>query len=213
MTSPAQQTKASQKQGSNGLIYIVEDDINLNETITETLELHGYTTQSFTDGKSFLDSAQLATPYTTPMCVVLDIDLPGLNGLEVQRVLKNKLPIVFMSGRASIHQVNSAWQQGASYFLLKPFAKIDLLSSVSKALKSFEAHASQLSALEKFALLTHREEQVIRLVGKKLLNKQISEQLGIAMRTVKLHRGNAMTKLECKHIADLMKILLEIDRG
>jgi FixJ family two-component response regulator len=191
------------------VVFIVDDDHSVREAIEGLLRSAGLRAQSFGSASEFLGTADL----DALACLVLDVRLPGTNGLELQRELarrRRRLPIVFITGHGDIPMSVRAIKAGAIEFLPKPFRDQDLLNAVQQALAVARAERkaqSELAALQdRFAALTPRERQVLELVVGGLLNKQIAAQLGISEVTVKIHRGQVMQKTQARSLADLVRL-------
>ncbi len=174
------------------------------------LEATGHTVLVFASAQEFLRQK----PADKPSCLILDVTMPGLSGLELQDILSgnsNSLPIIFISGQSDIPTSVRAMKSGALDFLTKPFDKDVILEAVGQALnKSRREHAAQaeISGIRsRIALLTRREAEVLSLVVTGLMNRQIAAELGISEKTVKVHRGRLMNKLETWSVADLVRLV------
>ncbi len=191
------------------LVYIVDDEPFVRSYLTRLLTSNGYQTAAFASADEMLER-DLGT---TPGCVLLDLFLPGLGGLEVQRILAEKaahLPILFMSGRGTVPLSVEAMKNGAMDFFTKPLDAPKLLQAVNRAL---ERSASSLTTRgqdavleERIRSLSPRQVEVIRLVALGRLNKQIATELQILEKTVKVHRARAMKKLGVKSVAELVRL-------
>jgi FixJ family two-component response regulator len=194
---------------SDSIVFIVDDDDSLRRSLERLLRITGHNVESFSSAALFL-----ARPETdVPSCLILDIRMPNLTGLDVQRAINEAgrpLPIVFMTGFADVESCVVGMKGGAADFLLKPFDEDQLLRAVTAALiQSTELRRAKQSRgdLEhRLTALTPREKQVFWLVVKGLLNKQIAAHLGTKEGTVKLHRANVMRKLQAQSVADLVRI-------
>jgi FixJ family two-component response regulator len=198
-------------------VYIVDDDASLRDAISRLLRSVGLRVQLFGSAPELLQS-NLAQ---TVSCLVLDVRLPGVGGLEFQTELAKAnihMPIIFMTGHGDIPMSVRAMKAGAIDFLTKPFRDQDMLDAVTKALESdrkrreSEAAISDLKA--RFELLTPREREVMGLVTAGLMNKQIAAETELAEITVKIHRGHVMKKMAARSLADLVRMAesLEIRR-
>ena len=190
-------------------IYVVDDDDAIRRSLSFMLKTSGYAVQLFAGGVEFLrDAGDLA-----PGCVLLDVRMPDIDGLEVQRELRARgimLPVVIMTGHGDIDMAVSAMKTGASDFIEKPFEKAALLGCVEAARKlSFAdrgASARAQDARARLNILTEREREVLDGLVEGLPNKTIAYDLGISPRTVEIHRANLMHKLEVKSLAEALRI-------
>ncbi|TWF48019.1 MULTISPECIES: response regulator transcription factor [Rhizobium/Agrobacterium group] len=190
------------------LVVVVDDDDGMRDGLRDVLSSVGI------DSLGFSSTAELlAEPLPDrPGCLILDVRLPGLSGLDLQAKLNgmgNKLPIVFMTGYADVPMSVRAMKAGATDFLSKPFRDQEMLDAVSVAIERDRARRLELSAaneaLKAAASLTPREHEVMEAVVKGLLNKQIAHLLDISEVTVKIHRGNVMRKMNVASLADLVR--------
>jgi len=193
--------------GSSPLIHIVDDDAGYRAAVARLLEASGYRVALYASAKELLQTP----PPAEAGCILLDIQMDGLNGLELQERLAqlgNRLPIVFLTGHADVPSSVRAIKAGAEDFLAKPASKTVLLAAVQRALARFYATAEndeRIGALRaRLAKLTPREREVFELVVRGRLNKQIAHQLGASERTIKAHRHNIMYKLEMQSVAELV---------
>ncbi len=190
------------------LVTIVDDDEGMRESVGEILRSVGI------DSVGFGSTAELlaATVPNRPGCLILDVRLPGLSGLELQAKLAsagNRKPIIFMSGYGDIPMTVKAMKAGALDFLQKPFRDQDIIDAVTAAIEKDREQRSQFSATMEIsklaATLTPRETQVMHAVVRGLLNKQIAHELQLSEITVKIHRGNVMRKMKSASVADLVR--------
>jgi FixJ family two-component response regulator len=200
MTDPA---------ASPATVIVVDDDVSVRESVAGLMGWAGYAVEAYATATAFLQSA----PVRGPSCLVLDVDLPGLSGLELQARLgagQARSPIVFVTGHGDIPMTVRAMKAGAVEFLTKPFDDEALLAAVRQALARSEAalraDAAGSELRERFASLTPREREVMALVASGLANKQIAAQLGTAEITVKGHRGRAMHKMGATSLAELVRM-------
>jgi FixJ family two-component response regulator len=191
------------------IVFVVDDDESLRRSLERLLRVNGHTVQTFPSAAAFLDYPEP----DCPSCLVLDIRMPHLTGIDVQRTVNEvdrALPIILMTGFADISTCVVGMKAGAVDFLLKPFDDEQLLRAVETALhrsrESRQARSEYQALRERFDLLTSRERQVFDLVTKGLLNKQIAGQLGTKEGTVKLHRANLVRKLGAHSVTDLVRM-------
>lgn len=192
------------------LIRICDDDIDLANALQLYLELEGWKTAIFHDAKSFLTGDRPSIPG----CLILDVKMPGLSGLECQRVMKEheiELPIIFITGHGDIDMAVQAVLDGACDFLQKPVDENRLLKSIIKAssqsLAKLTGAVSKESAQKRLSQLTVRETEIVKLIASGLVSREIAERLGIALRTVEVHRASALKKLETHDPAIIKHIL------
>lgn len=190
------------------VVYIVDDDASMREALLDLLLSVQIEAASFSTAKELLDTGDLQRAG----CILLDVRLPGLNGLEFQSHLEkigNRMPIVFMTGHGDIPMTVQAMKAGAVDFLTKPFRDQDLLDAVTSAFARDTAvrKVSEASGavFELAKMLTPREKEVMASVVQGLMNKQIAFNLGISEITVKLHRGNVMRKMDVRSVAELVR--------
>jgi len=194
---------------TESIVFVVDDDDSLRRSLERLLRITGHNVESFSSAALFL-----ARPEPdVPSCLILDIRMPNLTGLDVQRAINEAgrpLPIVFMTGFADVESCVVGMKGGAADFLLKPFDEDQLLRAVTSALiQSSEmrnARQARGDLENRLTALTPREKQVFWLVVKGMLNKQIAAHLGTKEGTVKLHRANVMRKLQAQSVADLVRI-------
>jgi FixJ family two-component response regulator len=191
------------------IVYVVDDDPDVLKAIGRLLESVGLSVATFASPQAFLESYDR----DAPGCLVLDLALPGLNGLDVQRVLEQQasvLPIVFLTGRGDIAASVQAMKHGAADFLTKPIDDTALIAAVREALARDRvlrpAHLERVRVAKSLAMLTGRERQVLELIIAGRLNKQIAAELGTTEKTIKFHRGNLMRKMGVRVVADLVKL-------
>jgi FixJ family two-component response regulator len=201
----------------HAVVFVVDDDASLREALADLFASVGLGVETFSSAGEFL---RRTTP-DHPSCLVLDIRLPGLSGLDFQAELAKadvQVPIIFITGHGDIPMTVRAMKAGAVEFLTKPLRDQDLLDAVQRGLQLDRARREQQKPLTelkaRFKTLTPREQEVIRFVSSGLMNKQIAGRLGVSEITVKVHRGNAMRKLGAKSLADLLRItqLLQLGR-
>lgn len=192
------------------IVFAVDDDPSVRSSLKFLLSTVGLQAETFESTDSFLHKK---LP-DVPSCLVLDIRLPGLSGLEFQRELAARnipIPIVFLTGHGDIPMSVRAMKAGAVEFLTKPFRDQDLLDAVRIALQKDRERREREKEVgdlkERFDSLTAREQEVISMVASGLLNKQIADQLGTAENTVKVHRSRAMQKMHAQSLAELVKMI------
>jgi FixJ family two-component response regulator len=197
-------------------IFLVDDDESVLRSLRRLLRAAGYATKPFASPSEFL--AQL--PGDTPGCAVLDLRMPGLNGLELQQAMESKdchLPVIFISGHGDVPTSVRAMKAGAVDFLLKPFDEQQLLGAISQALlKDAAARAGRAEAVAlqaRHAVLTPREREVCALVAQGLTNKEIGERLGTTEKTIKVHRARIIHKLDVDSVAELVRFVDRLGQG
>ncbi len=190
-------------------VYVVDDDISVRESLEALIRAAGWQARTFSTAASFLD----CEPAGGPSCLVLDVGLPDLNGLDVQARIcaeGSELPIIFITGYGDVPMTVRAMKAGATEFLVKPFHEDVLLTAIDTALARSRLALIQQAAgqglRERRASLSRREREVMDLVVKGLLNKQVGGQLGISEITVKAHRGKVMEKMQAGSLADLVRM-------
>jgi FixJ family two-component response regulator len=191
------------------IVFVVDDDISVRESLESLIRCEGWQPETFASAQEFLDRPQAIVP----SCLVLDISLPGLNGLELQErlaVARTAMPIIFITGHRDVPMTVQAMKAGAIEFLTKPFSDDVLLSAIRAAIECSRvalSHDAELQVLrDRYASLSQRERQVMALVVSGLLNKQVGGELGISEITVKAHRGKVMQKMKANSLADLVKM-------
>jgi len=190
-------------------VFVVDDDESVRRALGNLLESVGFRAQLFASTEQF---RQMALP-DAPSCLVLDVRFPGANGLDFQRSLKQAgihVPIVFITAHGDVPMASRALRAGAVEFLMKPFQKDELLTAIHHALdrdRAQRARSEELSLLEaRFAELTSREREVLELVVSGLTNKEIGSRLGISEVTTKMHRSQAMRKMNASSLAELVRM-------
>ncbi len=195
------------------IVFVVDDDISVRESLELLLDSAGLSVETFASAQEFLSRARA----TAASCLVLDVSLPGLNGLELQKQLAAErldMPIIFITGHGDVPMTVQAMKAGAVEFLTKPFNDEVLLTAVRQALSRSQValgEEAELNALrESYASLSARERDVMALVVSGLLNKQVGTELGISEITVKAHRGKVMRKMKADSFADLVNMAAKL---
>ena len=190
-------------------VFVVDDDPSVRRSTERLVRSMGFNVKTFGSAKEFSDHARVEGP----SCLVLDVHLPGLSGLDLQRELARsgtQIPIIFITGRGSIPMSVRAMKEGAVEFLTKPTRSRDLLAAIRAAIERDRAsHQArrQLDALrERYARLTAREREVMTLVVAGRLNKQIASEVATTERTIKFHRAHIMEKMEAESVAELVRM-------
>lgn len=198
-----------ERSKENPIVYVIDDDASLREALNSLIRSAGFQVQEFSSATEFLHS-NLSNAHG---CLVLDVRLPGLSGLDLQRELARadiQIPIIFITGYGDIPMSVRAMKAGALEFLTKPFREQELLDAVQQAIErdsSFRRAQTELAELrERFQSLTPRQREVMQFVVSGLLNKQIAPELGISEVTVKLQRGQVMQKMCARSLADLVRM-------
>lgn len=188
-------------------VFVVDDDISVRESLDFLIRDEGWQVETFTSAEEFINRPR----EFVPSCIVLDISMPGLNGLDLQKRLavdRPNMPIIFLTGNADIPMTVQAMKAGAVEFLTKPFSDNALLSSISKAIArstALIARDAELCGLRaRYVRLSSREREVMALVVLGKANKEVASELGISEITVKAHRGNMMRKMEVDSLAELV---------
>ncbi len=204
---------AAPKSQQKPIVFVVDDDISVRESLELLITFAGWQPETFASAKEFLARPRTATPN----CLVLDVSLPDLNGLELQKLIASErtdMPIIFITGHGDVPMTVQAMKGGAVEFLTKPFDDEVLLNAIRHAIKRSAAvldDQAEIAALSNsYESLTPREQDVLRLVVAGMLNKQIGLKLGISEITVKAHRGKMMQKMKADSVADLVKTAVRL---
>ena len=212
MSSPgeaASESSASVALHDTPLVFVVDDDVSVRESLELLIRSEGWQPETFASAQEFLAHPRMLVP----SCLVLDVSLPGLNGLDLQKrvaVERIDMPIIFITGHGNVPMTVQAMKAGAVEFLTKPFRALELLDAVRQALvrdgEFRKQRADTLEFRERLGTLTPRERQVLALVVAGLLNKQIAGELGTTEVTIKAHRGRVMRKMQAASLADLVRM-------
>jgi RNA polymerase sigma factor (sigma-70 family) len=193
------------------MVYVIDDDSSVRRAIKRLIESVGIQVELFGSAQEFMSGK---TQPDAPSCLVIDIRLPGIGGLDFQQELARTsvhIPIIFISAHGDVPMTVRAMKAGAVEFLTKPFRDQDLLDAIQVGLERDRArrqHEAEISLLqERFASMTQREREVITLVVAGKLNKQIAAEIGITENTVKVHRSRAMEKMQAQSLADLVRMV------
>jgi len=199
---------------SGSWVYVVEDDPSVRDSLSLLLQLRGFSTAAFDSAEAFLD----ADAIERPACVLADVRLPGMSGLDLQRRLTSQhsaLPFVVMTAHGDVATARTALRDGAVDFLEKPIDEQDLMEAITVALRSdqeqVERARSRETVLSRMQRLTERELEVFERVTNGYHNREIAEEFGISQRTVEVHRARLMEKLQARRVADLFRLRFELD--
>jgi FixJ family two-component response regulator len=191
------------------IVFVVEDDASIRKALGSLVRSAGLTVQTFSSAQEFLDFPRP----DVPSCLVLDVQLPGLSGLDLQEELAKadvQIPIIFLTGHGDIPMTVRAMKAGALEFLTKPFDDEDLLQAIHEAIKrdrvARRKRANMRTLYHRYKSLTPREQEIMKWVVSGLLNKQIAAELGTSEIMIKVHRGQVMQKMEAESLADLVRM-------
>ena len=208
-SAPARESSSLPMSNATPIVFVVDDDISVRESLELLIRCAGWQPETFASAQEFLARPRLLVP----SCLVLDVTLPGLNGLDLQKriaVDRIDMPIIFITGYGDVPTTVQAMKAGAVEFLTKPFGDDVLLSAIRHAIERSRValgHEAEMQVLrDRYASLTPREREVMALVASGLLNKQVGSELGISEITVKAHRGQVTRKMKADSIADLVNM-------
>jgi FixJ family two-component response regulator len=201
------EVRSSRMSDGTPIVFVVDDDVSVRESLELLIRCQGWHPEIFASAQEFLSRPRVLVP----SCLILDVSLPGLNGLDLQKRIASDridMPIIFITGHGDIPMSVQAMKAGAIEFLTKPFGDDVLLSAIRSAIEHSHATLGREAEMrvlrDCYASLTHRERQVMALVVSGLLNKQVGGELGISEITVKAHRGQVMRKMKADSLADLV---------
>jgi FixJ family two-component response regulator len=195
-------------------VFVIDDDADVRASIQGLLKSAGLRSESFEQAEQFLQRK----PPDIPSCLILDVSLPGINGLDFQQQLRNaglQIPIIFLTGYGDIPMSVKAMKSGAVEFLTKPLKRHALLDAIQQALACDSVRrkeqADNALLQKRYDMLSRRQHQVMRLVVSGLLNKQIASELGTTLVTVKLHRAQVMRKMQARSLAELVRMAEQLE--
>lgn len=199
--------RAGPMSDTTPIVFVVDDDISVRESLEALVRCAGWQPETFASAQEFLSRPRALVP----SCLVLDVTLPGLNGLDLQKRIaadRIAMPIIFITGHGDVPMSVQAMKAGAVEFLMKPFSDDALLSAIRHAIERSHTalgHEAEIRSLcDRYASLSRREQEVMALVVTGLLNKQVGFELGISEITVKAHRGRVMRKMKAHSLVDLV---------
>jgi FixJ family two-component response regulator len=198
----------------DAIVFVIDDDVSVRESLELLICNAGWLPETFESAQGFLSRPRVSVPH----CLILDVRLPGLNGLELQKrvaIERPDMPIIFITGYGDVPMTVQAMKAGAVEFLTKPFSDTLLLDAIRNAIDRSDAslrlEAEMQVLRDRYALLSRRERQVMGLIVRGVLNKQVAHELGISEITVKAHRGQVMRKMNVTSFAELVSIAPKLD--
>jgi FixJ family two-component response regulator len=210
---PRSESRAPAISHDTPVVFVVDDDVSVRESLELLILSAGWQAETFASAEDFLERSRI----DRPSCLVLDVTLPKLNGLDLQKRIVDRadMPIIFITGYGDVPSTVQAMKAGAVEFLTKPFGDDVLRNAISQAIERSRAALAQEADLRArrdcYASLTPRERETMALVVSGLLNKQIALELGISEITVKAHRGQVMRKMRVQSLADLVRVAAALD--
>ena len=195
------------------IVFVVDGDVSVRQSLELLIDRSGWQPRTFASAQEFLDQPRVPAP----SCMVLDVALPGLSGLHLQKLVADRtdMPVIFLTGQGDVAMTVQAMKAGAVEFLTKPFRADVLVDAIREALErsrgAMTREAAMKSLRESYASLSRREREVMALVVDGLLNKQVGGELGISEITVKAHRGQVMRKMQADSLAALVKMAGRLD--
>jgi FixJ family two-component response regulator len=207
------ESRASALSHALPIVFVVDDDVSVRESLELLIQCAGWQPEVFASAQEFLSRPRVLAP----SCLILDVSLPDLNGLDLQKRIagdRTDMPIIFITGHGDVPMTVRAMKAGAVEFLTKPFGDEVLLGAIRSAIERSSSALNQAAELRElrdaYASLTHREQQVMELVVSGQLNKQIGGELGISEITVKAHRGKMMRKMNADSLAELVNMAAKL---